>query len=110
MIVLPSGVTQRSQVADCMHRQHQFLDGIGLVALEARSGRGRDLDHAILDRDAGTDLAAAAALLTLDRIGRFGAFVHAAGLDVRAAFQAFQAGDLFALLGDTLFQFRYFAR
>jgi hypothetical protein len=40
MMVWPSGVTPAlAAVADRMHRHHEFLHQVGLVALEARSGR-----------------------------------------------------------------------
>ena len=51
-----------AEVADRMDRQHKLLDLIGLVALEARSGRHRSLDDPILDDNTRPDLATARAL------------------------------------------------
>jgi hypothetical protein len=50
-------------VTDRMHRQHELLNQIGFVALEARSRRGVRFQHAILDADTRPDLAAARTLL-----------------------------------------------
>ena len=62
-----------AQVADSMHRQYQFLDGIGLVALETRAGRDSGRDNAIFNVDTGADLAAAWVLPLPVGLGRFGA-------------------------------------
>ena len=87
-----------------MHGQYQFLDGIGPVALETRAGRDSGRDNAIFNVDTGADLAAAWMLPLPVGLGRFGAFVHAAGFDVGTTLQPLQARDLFALLDNFLFQ------
>ena len=92
-------------IADRMHRQHKLLNQIDLVALEARSCRGRGLQHPILDADARSDLAAAPTLLLPVGLGRFGATVHATRFDVRATLQSLQPRDLLTLLGNSPLQF-----
>src|ERR1700739_4496067 len=94
-------------VADRMYRQHQVLDGIGLVAFEARSGRDSGLDDPILNTDTGADLAASSVLPCPVGLGRFGALIHAAGFDVGTPLQPLQARNLLALFDIFLFQFDY---
>lgn len=93
-----------TQVTDRIDRQHKLLDLIGLVALEARSGRHGGLDGPILDDNTRPDLATAWALSLYPGPGRFGGFVHAARLDVRTALQSLQPRDLLTLLGIFPFQ------
>ena len=76
-----------AEVADRMDRKHKLLDLIGLVALEACSGRHRSLDDPILDDNTRPDLATAWALSLHARPGRFGGFFHAFRLDGRTALQ-----------------------
>jgi len=70
------------------------------MTFENRSWRDLDPDHLFFDFDPGCDLAPARPLLLFVGIRRRGSFLHAARLDVRAAFQTFQPGDLFAQFGD----------
>jgi hypothetical protein len=93
-----------------MHQQHKLLHLIGLVALEARSGRGRGLDDPILDADAGTDLATSAAPALHTGSCRFGGVVHTAGFDVRAALQSLQPRDLLTQPGNSSLEFGHFAQ
>jgi hypothetical protein len=77
------------------------------VALEARSFGDRCLDHLVFDFDPRRHLATEPPLALFRRLRRLRRLVHAAWcawLDVRAALQAFQPGDLFALFADNLFQ------
>jgi len=97
-------------VADRMHRQHQLLNQIGVVALEARASWRGGLHHPILDADTRADLAAAWLLLLQGGFGRVGAFVHATRLDVRPALQSLQPCDLLTLLGNHPLQFADFCQ
>ena len=74
------------------------------MTFENRSWRDLDPEHLFFDFDPRRDLASDRLLPLLLRLRRRGAFLHAAWLDVRAAFQTFQPRDLFAQLGDGLLQ------
>ena len=93
-----------AQVAGRLRRNHQILNQKGFVAFENRSWRNLDPDHLVFDFYPRRDLAPARLLPRLPRLRRRGAFLHTARLDVRAALQTFQPGDLFALFGDRLLQ------
>src|ERR1700735_209255 len=78
------------------------------MTLEARSFGHRCLDHLVLDFHPRRPLATEPPLALFCRLRRLRRLVHAAWcawLDIRAALQAFQPGDLFALFADNLFQF-----
>ena len=79
----------------------------GFVTFENRSWRDLDPDHLCFDFDPRRDLPSARLPPLFLRLRRRGSFLHAARLDVRAAFQTFQPGDLFALFGDGLLQDGY---
>jgi hypothetical protein len=83
---------------------HQILHQKGFMTFENRSWRDLDPEHLFFDFDPRRDLASDRLLPLLLRLRRRGAFLHAAWLDVRAAFQTFQPRDLFAQLGDGLLQ------
>jgi hypothetical protein len=93
-----------AQVAGRLRRDHQILNHKWFVAFENRSWRNLDPDHCVFDFYPRRDLAPARLLPRLPRLRRRGAFLHTARLDVRAALQTFQPGDLFALFGDRLLQ------
>ena len=81
-----------------------------LVAFEARAFRDRrGFYPPVFNGDRGRNFAAPPRLLLFDGLRRLGPFVQAARFDGRAAFQAFQTGDFFALLGNNLFQSANFA-
>jgi hypothetical protein len=89
------------------HRNHQVLHQKGFVTFEARPRWDLGLDHLLFNVDPGCDFAAATPLLWFGGLRRFrrrGTLVHTAGFDVRAALQAFQTSNLFALFGDSLHQ------
>src|SRR6202046_2565256 len=78
------------------------------MTLEARSFGNRCLDHLVLDFHPRRHLATEPPLALFCRLRRPRRLVHAAWcawLDIRAALQAFQPGDFFALFADNLFQF-----
>src|ERR1700735_4615657 len=78
------------------------------MTLEARSFGNRCLDHLVLDFHPRRHLATEPPLALFCRLRRLRRLVHAAWcawLDIRAALQAFQPGDLFALFAHNLFQF-----
>ena len=79
------------------------------MALEARPFRDRRLHHLVFDADPRRHLAAEPPLPLFAGLRRLGRLVHAARFDRGAALQAFQAGDLFALFADHLFQGGNFA-
>src|SRR5208282_1934451 len=91
-----------SQITGRLRRNHQILDQKRFMAFENRSWRDLDPDHLFLDLDPRRDLASAGLLPRFLALRRRGSFLHTARLDVRAAFQTFQPGDLFALFGDRL--------
>ena len=93
-----------AQVAGRLRRDHQILNHKWFVAFENRSWRNLDPDHCVFDFYPRRDLAPARLLPRLPRLRRRGAFLHTARLDVRAALQTFQPGDLFVLFGDRLLQ------
>ena len=74
------------------------------MTLENRSGRDRDPDHLFLDLDPRQDLPSTRLLPRFLGLRRCGSFLHTARLNVRAAFQTFQPGDLLALFGQRLLQ------
>src|SRR5580698_6007386 len=84
-----------SQVTGRLRRDYQILNQKGFVTLEDRSWRDLDPDHLVFDFDPQRDLASDRLLPRFLRLRRRGSFLHAARLDVRAAFQTFQPGDLF---------------
>ena len=75
------------------------------MAPEARSFGDRCLDHLVFDFDPRRHLATKPPLALFRRLRRLVHAAWCAWLDVRAALQAFQPGDLFALFADNLFQF-----
>ncbi len=78
-----------------MRAQHQVLHHEVLVALEARAGRDRDLDHTVLMDGTPRRLVAATAARPGWCGGRpLGSLLHAARLDLGTALEAFQTGDL----------------
>src|SRR5208282_5394286 len=93
-----------AQVAGRVRRDHQILNQKGFVTFENRSRRNLDPDHLVFDFDPRRDLAPARLLPQFPWLRRRGSFLHTARLDVRAALQTFQPGDLFALFGDRLLQ------
>ena len=99
-----------AEETDRMDRQHKLLDLIGFIAFEARSRRHCGLDDPIFDADAGADFSAAGTLLLLAGLGWFGGLVHAAGFDIRAAFQALQPGDLFTQFDHGLLEGGHFSQ
>jgi hypothetical protein len=74
------------------------------MTLEARSFRDHRFDHLVFNFDPRRHLAAEPPLLPLGWLGRLCRLVHATRLDVGSALQAFQAGNLFALFANDLFQ------
>ena len=93
-----------SQVTGRLRRNHQILHQKRFMTFENRSRRDLDPDHLFFDFDPRRDLASARLLPRFLRLRRRGSFFHAARFDVRATFQTFQPGDLFALFGDRLLQ------
>ena len=96
-----------SQITGRLRRNHQILDQKGFMTFENRSWRDLDPDHLFFDFDPGCDLTPARPLLRFPGRRRRGSFFHAARLDVRAAFQTFQPGVLFAQFRDGLLQDGY---
>ena len=88
---------------------HQVLHQKRLMTLEARAVRNRDFHHLVFDADPQCHLAAEPPLALSHRLRRLGSLIHAAWFDRGPALQAFQPGDLFALLGNNLFQCGDFA-
>ena len=74
------------------------------MTFENRSWRDLDPDHLFLDLDPRRDLPSTRVLPGFLGLRRCGSFLHTARLNVRAAFQTFQPGDLFALFGQRLLQ------
>jgi hypothetical protein len=79
------------------------------MTLKARSVRDGDLHHLLFNTDARCHFAAEPPL-ALAGLRWLGSFVHAARFDRGPALQAFQPGDLFALLASNLFQGSDFAQ
>src|SRR5580704_7736263 len=86
------------------YRNRQVLNQKWLMSLEHRSFRDRGFHHPVFDADTWRHLAAAPSLLPPGGFRRPGALVHAAGLDIGAALQAFQTRDLFAQFAVRLLQ------
>src|SRR4051794_14660802 len=92
-------------------RNYQILHQKRLVAPEARAfGDRRGFHYPVFDADPRRHLAPATRRHLEGRLRRLRALVHAARFERGAALQAFQTGDLFALLADHLFQVGDFAK
>ena len=89
--------------ADHVRPQHEVLDQEVLVALEARAGRDIRPDDPVLVDDEPPDLASLGAAALLRRL-RPGGLVHATGLELGPALDAFERRDLRPQLGDRLSQ------
>jgi hypothetical protein len=97
-------------VADRVHRYHEVLNQVVLIALEAGSWRGSDFQHPVLDADAGPDLAAARPVPWLLGRCRRCRFLQATRLDLRPALQPLQTCDFRPLLRNRLLEFSYFTQ
>jgi len=84
-------------VADHLRAQHQILDDESVVSFEPRAGWHLHTQHTALDADPRYGLAASTMLAMARRLWRRG-IVHAARLEVRAAFQTLQSRNLVPLL------------
>src|SRR6476659_8223961 len=91
-------------ITDHLRTQHQVLHHEILVALEPRSGWRQCLEHLLLDDSPRYRLATTLTLAIPRRFPR-ARVLHAARLNVRPPLQAFEPGDLLALLGDDTLEF-----
>jgi hypothetical protein len=81
--------------------QHEILDQEVLAALEARAGRDLRRDDPVLVDGEPPDLAGLGAAALPRRLGP-GSLVHATGLELGPALDAFEGRDLSPQLGDRL--------
>ena len=96
--------------ADGDRLQHQILDQVALVTLEARTGRCLGAQHPILDRNPPALTTATPALAPAGRRLGLARLLHPARLDRRRTLQPLQPGDLPTLLRHHLLQRRHLAQ